>query len=61
MTETMKILVLDDQIGMRKSLGILLRKEGFQTEEAENGEQDLTLASFFPGVLPALFAIWVPP
>jgi DNA-binding NtrC family response regulator len=35
----MKILVLDDQIGMRKSLSILLRKEGFYTEEAENGEQ----------------------
>lgn len=35
----MKILVIDDQIGMRKSLGILLRKEGFHTEEAENGKQ----------------------
>jgi DNA-binding NtrC family response regulator len=39
MTEPIKILVLDDQIGMRKSLGILLRKEGFHTEEAENGKQ----------------------
>jgi len=39
MNKIMKILVLDDQIGMRKSLGILLRKEGFHVEEAENGEQ----------------------
>jgi two-component system, NtrC family, response regulator AtoC len=35
----MKILVLDDHSGMRKSLSILLRKEGFRTEEAENGEE----------------------
>jgi len=39
MNKIIKILVLDDQIGMRKSLGILLRKEGFHVEEAENGEQ----------------------
>ena len=39
MTEMMKILVIDDQIGMRKSLSILLRKEGFYTDTAENGEQ----------------------
>jgi two-component system, NtrC family, response regulator AtoC len=38
----MKILVLDDHIGMRKSLSILLRKEGFHTEEAENGKQAMT-------------------
>lgn len=35
----MRILILDDHIGMRKSLSILLRKEGFHTEEAENGQQ----------------------
>ena len=38
----MKILVLDDQIGMRRSLGILLRKEGFHTDEAENGKQAIS-------------------
>ncbi|MHB8881282.1 MAG: sigma-54-dependent transcriptional regulator [Thermodesulfovibrionales bacterium] len=38
----MTILVIDDQIGMRKSLGILLRKEGFHTEEAENGKQAIS-------------------
>lgn len=38
----MKILVIDDQIGMRKSLGILLRKEGFHTVEAENGTQAIS-------------------
>jgi two-component system, NtrC family, response regulator AtoC len=38
----MKILVIDDQIGIRKSLGILLRKEGFNTEEAENGKQAIS-------------------
>ncbi|MCL4456065.1 MAG: sigma-54 dependent transcriptional regulator [Nitrospirae bacterium] len=34
-----KILVIDDQIGMRKSLSILLKKEGFHADTAENGEQ----------------------
>ena len=38
----MRILVLDDQIGMRRSLGILLRKEGFHTDEAENGKQAIS-------------------
>lgn len=34
-----KILVIDDQEGMRRSLAILLRKEGYDLEEAENGER----------------------
>lgn len=34
-----KILVIDDQDGMRRSLVILLRKEGYSVEEAENGER----------------------
>lgn len=38
----MKILIIDDQPGMRKSLGMLLRKEGFQTEEADNGKQAIS-------------------
>lgn len=42
MTRIMKILVIDDHVGMRKSLGILLRKEGFHAEEAENGEQAIS-------------------
>ena len=32
-----RILVIDDQEGMRRSLVILLRKEGYSVEEAENG------------------------
>jgi two-component system, NtrC family, response regulator AtoC len=36
------ILVIDDQDGMRRSLVILLRKEGYSVEEAENGEQAIT-------------------
>jgi DNA-binding NtrC family response regulator len=34
-----KILVIDDQDGMRRSLVILLRKEGYSVEEAENGDR----------------------
>ena len=34
----MKILVIDDQVGMRRSLAILLAKEGYHVSEAENGE-----------------------
>jgi DNA-binding NtrC family response regulator len=37
-----KILVIDDQDGMRRSLVILLRKEGYSVEEAENGERAIT-------------------
>jgi len=37
-----KILVIDDQSGMRKSLSFLLRKEGFLTEEAESGKQAIS-------------------
>jgi two-component system response regulator AtoC len=36
------ILVIDDQKGMRRSLAILLQKEGYSVEEAENGEQAIT-------------------
>ncbi len=32
-----KILVIDDQAGMRRSLAILLKKEGYDVVEAENG------------------------
>ncbi|MCL5024696.1 MAG: sigma-54 dependent transcriptional regulator [Nitrospirae bacterium] len=34
-----RILVIDDQDGMRRSLGILLRREGYSVEEAANGEE----------------------
>ncbi len=34
-----KILVIDDQDGMRRSLVILLRKEGYSVEEAKNGKR----------------------
>ena len=34
-----KILVIDDQDGMRRSLVILLLKEGYSVEEAENGKR----------------------
>jgi two-component system response regulator AtoC len=34
-----RILVIDDQDGMRRSLVILLQKEGYSVEEAENGER----------------------
>jgi two-component system response regulator AtoC len=34
-----KILVIDDQAGMRRSLAILLKKEGFDVVEAENGKR----------------------
>ncbi len=40
---THKILIVDDQAGMRRSLSILLKKAGFLAEEAENGEQAIEL------------------
>lgn len=38
MSDIQDILVVDDQTGMRKSLAILLKKEGFNVDEAESGE-----------------------
>jgi len=43
MALTNKILIVDDQAGMRRSLSILLKKAGFLVEEAENGEQAIEL------------------
>lgn len=40
-----KILIVDDQAGMRKSLSILLKKAGFYVEEAPNGEKSIELLS----------------
>ncbi|MGD2080098.1 MAG: sigma-54 dependent transcriptional regulator [Nitrospirota bacterium] len=38
-----KILVVDDQAGMRRSLAILLKREGFHIAEAENGARAMEL------------------
>jgi DNA-binding NtrC family response regulator len=38
LNEKTKIMVVDDHDGMRRSLAILLRKDGFHVAEAENGE-----------------------
>lgn len=40
-----KILVVDDQSGMRRSLAILLKKEDFHVEEAGDGEQAVACLS----------------
>jgi|Deesub1362A_J573_1020465.scaffolds.fasta_scaffold09590_2 DNA-binding NtrC family response regulator len=40
-----KILVVDDQNGMRRSLAILLEKEGFYVQEAENGQRAVDILS----------------
>ena len=39
MTSPIKILVVDDEAGMRKSLGIMLRREGYGTTEAAGGKE----------------------
>ena len=39
-----KVLIIDDEKDMRVYLEALFRKEGFETETAENGEQGLWLA-----------------
>jgi len=42
MSAKARILVIDDQAGMRRSLAILLRKEGYEVVEAENGQHAIT-------------------
>ena len=39
-----KVLIIDDEKDMRVYLEALFRKEGYETETAENGEQGLWLA-----------------
>ena len=54
-----KILIVDDESGIRDSLRGVLDDEGFQTEEAESGEQCLRLldAQTFDAVL---LDVWLP-
>lgn len=40
-TSPARILVVDDEEGMREFLGILLQKEGYQVETAQSGEEAL--------------------
>ena len=40
-----KILVVDDEADIRKFLTVLLKKGGYETVEAENGAQALTIAA----------------
>lgn len=42
--EKKKILIVDDQYGIRVLLDEVFRKEGYQTYQAANGKQALTLA-----------------
>lgn len=38
-----KVLIVDDSITMRQQVGLTLSKEGFETEEAENGKNALEI------------------
>jgi len=37
-----KIMIVDDETDLREMLNIMLRKEGFETETAENGDDFLS-------------------
>lgn len=42
-----RVLVVDDEGGMRRSLARVLKAKGYQVETAESGEQALLLAAAF--------------
>jgi two-component system, NtrC family, response regulator AtoC len=47
MSEAMRVLVVDDDVGLRRSTALLLRDEGHAVETAANGEEGLAKAAAF--------------
>ena len=47
MSETIKLLVVEDEERIRRLLKMYLEREGYEVEEAENGEIALQLALEF--------------
>ncbi|MGD9124969.1 MAG: response regulator, partial [Desulfarculaceae bacterium] len=43
MTQSCKVLVVDDELGMRESIGAWLQKEGYRPVKAASGEEALAL------------------
>ena len=48
MSETARILLIDDEPGSRDGLGLLLRREGYAVEAVESGEIAMSLLSERP-------------
>ena len=44
MSETIKLLVVEDEERIRRLLKMYLEREGYEVEEAENGEDALKIA-----------------
>jgi two-component system chemotaxis response regulator CheY len=45
-----KILIIDDSAAIRQSISFILQQEGYETIEAQDGMEGLTVASGLPGV-----------
>ena len=45
-----KILIIDDSAAIRQSISFILQQEGYETIEAQDGLEGLTVASGLPGV-----------
>src|SRR5277367_2939386 len=54
-----RLLIVDDESGIRESLGALLRDEGYEVEVASSGEECLDLIDRHKFDL-ALLDIWLP-
>lgn len=45
-----KILIVDDSAAIRQSISFILRQEGYETVEAQDGLEALTTAGSLPGL-----------
>jgi two-component system chemotaxis response regulator CheY len=45
-----KILIIDDSAAIRQSISFILQQEGYETIEAQDGLEGLTMASGLPGL-----------
>jgi CheY-like chemotaxis protein len=60
MTSRRVVLIVDDVEATRTGLAKLLRLKGYDTHEAHNGAEALTLLRLLPGIRVVVLDVWMP-